>query len=196
MCFSPCLAEVVHPLTTRTTEFTLTPASSRENDPQYGQHMVGTPTQCFAWWPRCRGWCMAGVGLDPIVGGVSRRRRRRRVSILEGAHDRTGLGLGHPLAWRRESRVAHCHDGSGPFDHGGADRRTNGNDSLSCSDRTHLSGFLDHVFLWVLQESWSALRRPVNRGDRQLYTRNTIRALPQEQVTATTLGSDRRRYRT
>jgi hypothetical protein len=148
-----------------------------ENDLQYGQRMVGTPTQCFAWWPRCSGGGLAGVGLDLTVGSVSHRRMRRRVSNLEGAHDRTGLGVGHPVAWRRESCVAHCYDGSGSFDHDGADRRTNGDDSLSRSDRTRLSGLLDHVFIWVLQESRSALRRSINRSDRHPSTHGTIRTL-------------------
>src|ERR1051325_129466 len=43
-----------------------------------------------------------------------------------GTHDRTGLGLGYPVAWGGESCLAHHHDGSDQLDHDGAERRTNG----------------------------------------------------------------------
>ena len=138
------------PLTTTTSEFTLAPASSTENDTQYGHHVVEPTTQCPAWQPRRGSWCLAGVGLVLTLGSLSRRRRRRRVSDLEGAHDWTGLGLGYPVARPGESCVANCHDGSGPLDHDRTDRRTNGDDSLSRSDGTRLSDLLDNFFLWVL----------------------------------------------
>ncbi len=91
------------------------------------------------------------MGLIFDLGSFSRRRKRRGISHLERAYDRTGLGLGHPLARRGEPCLAHRHHGSGPFDHDGADRRTNGDNSLRCSDGTRFSSLLDHVFLWILQ---------------------------------------------
>jgi hypothetical protein len=120
---------------------------------QYGHHVVEPPAQCLAWQPRCGGGCLAGVGLVLTLGNFSRRRKHRRVSDLAGAHDWTGLGLGHPLAWPRESCMAYRHDGSGPLDHDGADRRTDGDNSLSRSDGNHLGGLLGNDLLWALQAS-------------------------------------------
>ena len=116
---------------------------------QYGHHVVEPPAQCLAWQPRCGGGCLAGVGLVLTLGNFS----RRRVSDLAGAHDWTSLGLGHPLAWPGESCMAYRHDGSGPLDHDGADRRTDGDNSLSRSDGNHLGGLLGNDLLWALQAS-------------------------------------------
>ena len=146
------------------------PRTIHENNIQYGHHVVEPPTQCPAWQPRRGGGCLAGMGLVLTLGSLSRRWRRHRVSDLEGAHDWTGLGLGHPVARRGESCVANRHDGSGPLDHDRADRRTNGDDPLSCSDGTRLSGLLDNFFLWVLQANRSAHYRIINQCNRQPYT--------------------------
>ena len=186
----------IPPLTTTPSELTLARASSTENNTQYGHHVVEPPTQCTAWQSRRGGGCLAGVGLVLTLGSLSRRRRRRRVSNLAGAHDWTGLGLGHPVAWRGESCVAHRHDGSGPLDHDRADRRTNGDDPLSRSDGTPLGGLLDHVLLWALQTSRPAHRRLINRCNRQPSTSAAIRTPPQTQIRPTTSRSDRRRHRT
>ena len=167
----------VYPLTTTISEFTLPRTSSMENETQYGQRVVGPSSQCPTWWPRRGSRRLAGMGLTLDLGRVSRRGRRRRVSHLEGTHDWTGLGLGDPLAWRRKSCVAHRHDGSGPVGHDRADRRTNGDDSFSRSDRTRLIGLLDHVFIWLLQASRSVFSRSINRRGRQPYV-STIRTLP------------------
>ena len=120
---------------------------------QYGHHMVEPPAQCLARQPRCGGGCLAGVGLVLTLGNFFRRGKHRRVSDLAGSHDWTGLGLGHPLAWPGKSCMAYRHDGSGPLDHDGADRRTDGDNSLSRSDGNHLGGFLGNDFLWALQAS-------------------------------------------
>ena len=164
------------PLTTTPSELTLTRASSTENNTQYGHHMVESPTQCPAWQPRRGGWRLVGVGLVLTLGSLSRRRRRRSISDLAGAHDWTGLGLGHPVAWRGKSCVAHRHDDSGPLDHDRADRRTNGNDPFSRSHRTRLGDLLDNFFLWVLQANRSAHYRIINQCNRQPYTHSTIKA--------------------
>ena len=126
--------------------------------------MVEPSTECPAWQPRCRGRSVACVGLVLSLGSLSHYRSRRRISGVAGSDDWTGLGLGHPIARPGESCLAHRHNDSGPLDHDGADRRTNGDDALSRSDRTRLGGFLDHIFLWVLQASPSAsspLHRPM-----------------------------------
>ena len=108
-------------LTNTPLELTLARASSMESNVQYGQHVVEPPTQCPAWQP-CRGsGCMAGMGLVLILGSRSRRSGRRGISNLAGAYYWAGLGLGHSIAWHRESCVAHRHDGSGPLDYDGAD---------------------------------------------------------------------------
>lgn len=120
---------------------------------QNGHHVVEPPAQCLAWQSRCGGGCLAGVGLVLTLGSFSRRRKHRRVSDLAGAHDWTGLGLGHPLAWPGESCMAYRHAGSGPLDHDGADRRTDGDNSLSRSDGNHLGGLLGNDLLWALQAS-------------------------------------------
>ena len=114
--------------------------------------------QCPARQSRRSGGRLAGVGLVLTMGSVSGCRRSRRISRLAGAHSRAGLGLGHPLARAGESCLAHRHNGSDPLDHGGADRRANGDDALSGFDGTLLGGLLDHVFLWILQASQSAQR--------------------------------------
>ena len=49
--------------------------------------------------------------------------------------------------------MAYRHDGSGPLDHDGADRRTDGDNSLSRSDGNHLGGLLGNDLLWALQAS-------------------------------------------
>ena len=151
-----------HPLTTTLSKLTLACASSTENNTQYDHHMVEPSTQCLAWQPRRGSRGLAGVGLVLTLGDRSRRRRCRWISHLEGAHDWIGLGLGHSAAWHGESCVAHRHDGSGPLDHDRADRRTNGDDSLSRSDGTRLGGLLDHVFLWALQANRSAHHCRIN----------------------------------
>jgi hypothetical protein len=120
---------------------------------KYGHHMVEPPAQCLAWQPRCGGGCLAGLGLVLTLGNFSPRGKHRRVSDLAGSHDWTGLGLGHPLAWPGKSCMAYRHDGSGPLDHDGADRRTDGDNSLSRSDGNNLGGLLDNDLLWALQTS-------------------------------------------
>src|SRR4029077_11721245 len=92
-------------------------ASPTESNTQYGRYMVGSPTQCPAWQPRRGGGGMAGVGLVLTLGSPAHRRSRRRISRLAGAHNRTGLGLGHPVTWLGESCMAYHHNGSDPFDH-------------------------------------------------------------------------------
>ena len=168
------------PLTTTPSELTLARTSSTENNTQYGHHVVEPPNQCTAWQPRRGGGCLAGLGLVLTLGSLSRRRRRRRVSNLAGAHDWTGLGLGHPVAWRGESCVAHRHDGSGPLDHDRADRRTNGDDPLSRCDGTPLGGLLDHSLLWALQTSRPAHRRLINQCNRQPSTSAASMTPPQD----------------
>jgi hypothetical protein len=142
-------------------------------------------------WRRVPGW----PGLVLTLGSLFRRRRSRRVSNLAGAHDWSGLGLGHPVAWRGESCVAHRHDGSGPLDHDRADRRTNGDDPLSRCDGTSLSGLLDHSLLWALQTSRPAQRSLINRCNRQPSISAASMTPPQTQIRPTTPRSDRRRYR-
>ena len=78
---------------------------------------------------------------------------------MAGADDWTGVGLGNPITRPGESCLAHRHDGSGPFDYDRADRRTIGDDALSRTDGARLSGFLDHILLWILQTSPPAHRR-------------------------------------
>ena len=172
------------------------PASFTENNTQYGHHMVEPPTQCPAWQSRRCGGRLAGVGLVLTLGSLFRRRKRRGVSDLAGAHDWTGLGLGHPVARPGESRVADHYDGSGPLDHDRADRRTNGDDPLSRSDRAPLGGLLDNDLLWALQTSRPVHCRLINRCNRQPSTSAAIRTPPQTQVRPTTSRSDRRRHRT
>ena len=183
------------PLTTTPSELTLARTWSTENNTQYGHHVVEPPNQCTAWQPRRGGGCLAGLGLVITLGSLSRRRSRRRVSSLAGAHDWTGLGLGHPVAWRGESCVAHRHDGSGPLDHDRADRRTNGDDPLSRCDGTSLGGLLDHSLLWALQTSRPAHRRLINRCNRQPSTSAASMTPPQTQIRPTTSRSDRHRHR-
>ena len=186
----------IPPLTTTPSDLTLTRASSTENNIRYGHHVVEPPTQCPAWQPRRGGWCLAGVGLVLTLGNLSRCRGSRRVSNLAGAHNWTGLGLGHPNAWPGKPCVAHRHDGPGPLDHGGADRRTNGDDPLSHCDGTHLGGLLDNNLLWALQASRPTHRRLINQCNRQPSIFAAIRTPPQTQVRPTTSRSDRRRHRT
>jgi hypothetical protein len=157
---------------------------------------VEPPTQCPAWQPRRGCGCLAGVGLVLTLGSLSRRRRRRRVSYLAGAYGWTGLGLGHPVAWPGEPCVAHRHNGSGPLDHDGTDRRTNGDDPLSRCDRTPLGDLLDNDLLWALQASRPAHHRLINRCNRQPSTHAAIRTPAQTQIRPTTSRSDRRRHRT
>ena len=177
-------------------ELTLARASSKENNSQYGYHVVEPPTQCPAWQPRRGGGCLAGVGLVLTLGSLSRRRRRRRVSDLAGAHGWTGLGLGHPVAWPGEPCVAHRHNGSGPLDHDGTDRRTNGDDPLSRCDGTPLGDLLDNDLPWALQASRPAHHRLINRCNRQPSTHAAIRTPAQTQIRPTTSRLDRRRHRT
>jgi len=186
----------IPPLTTTPSDLTLARASSTEHNTRYGHHVVEPPTQCPAWQPRRGDGCLAGVGLVLTLGSLSRRRRRRRISDLAGAHDWIGLGLGHPVAWPGESCLADHYDGSGPRDHDRADRRTNGDDPLSRSDRTPLGGLLANDLLWALQASRPAHRPLINRRDRQPSTSSPIRTPPQTQVRPTTSRSDRRRHRT
>jgi len=162
---------------------------------QYGHHVVEPPNQCTAWQPRRGGGCLAGLGLVLTLGNLSRRSRRRRVSNLAGAHDWIGLGLGHPVAWRGESCVAHRHNGSGPLDHDGADRRTTGDDPLSRSDGTPFGNLLDHSLLWALQTSRPAHRRLLNQCNRQPATSIAIMTPPLTQMRPTTFRSDRHRHR-
>src|ERR1051325_1101007 len=97
-----------------------------------------------------------------------------------GTHDRTGLGLGYPVAWGGESCLAHHHDGSDQLDHDGAERRTNGDDSLRRSDGTRLSGLLGRVCLRTLQANRSIHHRIIGRGDRQPYIHSRIRTFSRE----------------
>ena len=166
------------PLTTTPSELTLTRASSTENNTQYGHHMVESPTQCPAWQPRRGGWRLVGVGLVLTLGSLSRRRRRRSISDLAGAHDWTGLGLGHPVAWPGESCMAYRHDGSGSLDYDRAYGRTTGNDPLSRSGGARLGGLLDNFLLWVLQASRSAHHRFISRCNREQSTCAAIRTAP------------------
>jgi len=142
--------------------------------------MVEPPTQCPAWQLRRGDGCLAGVGFILTLGNLSRLRRRRRVPDLAGAHDRTGLGLGHPVAGPGESCMAHRDDGSSPLGHERADRRTNRNDPLSRSDRTLRGGLLDHIFLWALQTRRPTHRRLINRCTRRPFTCAAIRTAPAE----------------
>ena len=183
-------------LTNPPLELRLARASSLESNVQYGYYVVEPTTQCPAW-QSCRGGgCLAGVGFVFTMGSCSRRRMRRRVSRLAGAHYWTGLGLGYSVAWPGESCLAHSHDGSIPLDYDRADRRTIGNDALSRSDGTRLGCLLDHVFLWVLQASPSAHHPRINRCDREPTTCITIKKFPQEHIAPTTSRSDRHRHRT
>ena len=125
--------------------------------------MVEPPTQCPAWQSCRRGGGLAGVGLASSLGSLSHYWSRRRTSDLAGADDWIGLGLDDPVAWPGESCLAHRHNGSVPFGHDGADRRTIGDDALSRSDGTCFRRLLDYIFLWVLQASPSAHRRLTNR---------------------------------
>jgi len=186
----------IPPLTNTQLELTLARASSTENNGRYGHHVVEPPTQCPAWQPRRGDGCLAGVGLVFTLGSLSRGRRRRRISDLAGAHNWFSLGLGHPVAWPGESCVADHHDDSGPLDHDRADRRTNGDDPLSRSDRTPLGGLLDNDLLWALQASQPAHRHLINRRNQQPSTSSPIRTPPQTEVRPTTSRSDRRRHRT
>ena len=78
---------------------------------------------------------------------------------MAGTDDWTGVGLGNPITRPGKSCLAHRHNGSSPFDYDGADGRTVGGDAISGSDGARFSGFLDHIFLWVLQTSPPAHRR-------------------------------------
>jgi hypothetical protein len=162
---------------------------------QHGHLLVESPTQRFAWQPCCGGRRMVGVGLILTLGSRSGRGKRCRISYLAGAHHWAGMGLGHPVAWPGESCLAHRHDGSVPLDYDRADRRTIGNDALSCSDGTRLGCLLDHLFLWILQTSPSVHYRPINRCNCESSACITIRA-SQEEITLTTSRSDQHQYRT
>ncbi len=78
---------------------------------------------------------------------------------MAGTDDWTGVGLGNPITRPGKSCLAHRHNGSSPIDYDGADRRTIGDNALSRTDGARLSGFLDHIFLWILQTSPPAHRR-------------------------------------
>ncbi|SRR5713226_1954557 len=129
-------------------------------------------------------------GVFLVAGGVA------GFLIWQGAHGWTGLGLGHPVAWPGEPCVAHRHNGSGPLDHDGTDRRTNGDDPLSRCDGTPLGDLLDNDLLWALQASRPAPRRPIKQCNRQPSTHAAIRTPAQTQIRPTTSRSDRRRHRT
>ena len=171
-------------------------ASFTESTAQHGHLLVEPPTQRFAWQPCRGGGRLAGVGLILTLGSRAGRGKCRRISYLAGAHHRAGVGLGHPVAWPGESCLAHRHDGSVPLDYDRADRRTIGNDALSCSDRTRLSCLLDHLFLWILQTSPSVHYRSINRCNREPSIYAVIRTPPQKQITPTTFRSDQHQYRT
>ena len=121
--------------------------------------MVEPSTECPARQPRCRGRGVARLGLASSLGSLSHYRNRHRISGVAGADDWTGVGLGNPITRPGESCLAHRHNGSSPFSHDGADRRTVGDDALSRTDGARFGCFLDHIFLWILQTSLPAHRR-------------------------------------